>query len=105
MIIDTQLEEVRKYILKNFNKMSSVKDIAEAFHFNYSSLRMSFVKKYGISLNAYLNQIKCRKAKVYLRHTDWKILKIANEVGYNDEEYFIKVFKKHYHISPGKYRN
>jgi AraC-like DNA-binding protein len=45
------------------------------------------------------------KAQALLKNTDMPIGKIAYEVGYNDQSYFTKVFKKRVHCTPKAFRD
>jgi len=45
------------------------------------------------------------KAAEFLCNSRYKVYEIAGMVGYTDERYFSKVFKKQYGIIPEKYRN
>lgn len=44
------------------------------------------------------------KAKILLSNPQMRIADIAAMVGYEDEKYFSKVFKKQAGCSPGQYR-
>jgi two-component system response regulator YesN len=44
------------------------------------------------------------KALEYLDATNLKTYEIAEKVGYAEANYFSYVFKKHYGVSPSKYR-
>ena len=45
-----------------------------------------------------------RKAAALLRHTDEKTYLIAEKTGYLDPNYFSYVFKRHFGLTPSKYR-
>lgn len=57
-----------------------------------------------VSFIAYLTDIRMKKAVELLDKTDDKSYMIAEKVGYSDPNYFSHVFKKHYGVSPQKYR-
>ena len=52
----------------------------------------------------YLTNIRLEEAVRLLNTTDDKTYVIARKVGYAEANYFSYVFKKHYGISPSKYR-
>ncbi|MCA0985267.1 AraC family transcriptional regulator [Halobacillus yeomjeoni] len=52
----------------------------------------------------YLTDIRIQKAKELLQNTKYSSEDIAQLIGYNNANYFNKVFKKVVGISPGKYR-
>ena len=45
-----------------------------------------------------------RKAALLLKETALQVQEISNYVGYPDNNYFIKVFKKMYNMTPSEYR-
>ncbi|MGV2794552.1 helix-turn-helix domain-containing protein, partial [Clostridium perfringens] len=51
-----------------------------------------------------LNRIRLEKAKERLLTTDDAISDISESVGYSDQSYFTKVFKKMTGVSPSRYR-
>ena len=59
----------------------------------------------GKSFVDYLNQLKINHACVYLEQNYLKVYEIAYKVGFQDEKYFTKVFKKIKGITPKEYRN
>lgn len=63
-----------------------------------------FKKETGMSFVAYLTQTRMEKAVHLLDTTQEKSYVIAGMVGYEEPNYFSYVFKKHYGISPSKYR-
>jgi AraC-like DNA-binding protein len=58
----------------------------------------------GKNLQEYVNELRVEKAKILLRDTDLNITEIANSVGFNDLNYFSRVFKRGAEVSPRKFR-
>lgn len=52
-----------------------------------------------------LNEIRIREAKRLLVETNHKVYEICEMVGYTDNPYFTKTFKKHTGMTPNQYRN
>jgi AraC-like DNA-binding protein len=44
------------------------------------------------------------RAAELLRKTDKSVLQIALEVGFSDQSYFTKVFRRHHRMTPRQYR-
>jgi two-component system response regulator YesN len=44
------------------------------------------------------------KAKWYLQNTDLDIISIAYQIGFNDSNYFSRIFKKKFGIPPMEFR-
>ncbi len=63
-----------------------------------------FKKHTGSTIAAYVLQCKIGLAQLKLKYTDLTIAAIASDLGYADESYFYKVFKKTVSITPTAYR-
>ena len=63
-----------------------------------------FKKETGVSFVTYLTGVRMNEAQRLLDTTDEKSYIIAGMVGYEEPNYFSYVFKKHFGISPSKYR-
>ena len=53
----------------------------------------------------YINGMKVAKAKELLSHSDQTVKEIAFSLGFDDEKYFMKLFKNYERITPTQYRN
>lgn len=98
------IKKAKQIIEENFHTIQCLEEISEKTSCNYHTLRRKFVKKTGYTLGEYLNLVRCRAAKEYIQYTDYKISYIALKVGYNDEMYFCKIFKKIYGKCPTEFR-
>ena len=57
-----------------------------------------------MSFTEYLNEVRIKRSRELLKDTDMEILDIALFVGYEDQSYFTKVFKKITGNTPRKFR-
>jgi two-component system, response regulator YesN len=57
-----------------------------------------------MTLTDYINQLRIEEAKYLLDHSDDSVTAIASQVGYNDANYFSKVFRKWERVTPHDYR-
>ena len=75
--------------------------------FNKSQANLSILIKKSIDKNFIhlLNELRIDKAKQLLVHSNKRNNEIASLVGYSNEEYFSKVFKKYVGMTPAKYRS
>ncbi len=97
-------ENVRIYINTNIMRSISIASISNEFKYNKDYLSKIFKNEYGISLLDYLNTEKMKMAKRLLFHSDMSINSIAQSLGYESANYFVKFFKYHEKMSPSKYR-
>ena len=79
--------------------------IAEKLNVNSSYLSNIFHKEVGCTLTAFGNQERIQKAVTLLQMTPKSVQNIAAECGIQDVNYFIKLFKKQYGITPSQYRD
>lgn len=100
----TLSERVKQYIDKNFARPIDIASIASAMHFSRSHISSCFHNDTGISINDYITNTRMEHAKTLLLTTDMKILDISAACGYQDANYFSRVFKRTQGIYPMQYR-
>lgn len=98
-----RVHDLLGYLNANYYKEISGKSIEEVFSCNFDYLNRVFKKTIGKTIFVYLNEIRMQHAKEMLGTTSMKISAIGYRVGFRDECYFNKVFKKHTGMSPGQY--
>ncbi len=98
------IEQTLHYIKNNYGEKISVEDIAKQANLSASYLFATFKKQMGVSPICFLNNYRLSIAEELLQGTTMSINQISAEVGINDSIYFNKMFKKHYQMSPSKYR-
>ncbi|MGN7479514.1 helix-turn-helix domain-containing protein [Solibacillus silvestris] len=63
-----------------------------------------FSKKRGIPFRKFLQQHRVQQAEKLLMETNMGIAAVAEMVGFTDSNYFTKVFREYYHLTPYRYR-
>ena len=82
----------------------SLKHISSLMNVNASYLSATFKKECGETLTEYVNRKRMETAAFILSHSDKQIQVVAEECGILDVNYFIKLFKKQYGMTPTQYR-
>jgi len=95
---------IGKYIVVHVDEKLSLDDLAQNVFLNKSYISHIFKKVSGISLIDFMIDVKMDRAKILLLDGNRKIYEIAEQIGYNDVEYFRKTFKEKTGISPSEYR-
>jgi AraC-like DNA-binding protein/CheY-like chemotaxis protein len=90
---------------ENYARPLSRWEIAEAVGVSEDYLSRVFNRELGISPWEYLNRYRVLQAKTLLGQTDTSIQTIARQVGFNDQSYFSRVFRKLTGVSPQAFRN
>lgn len=83
----------------------SLELLAEKVNLSISYLCALFKTEKNTTFVKYLTQLRMEKASELLKKDDWKIIDIAEYLGYNEPYYFSHCFKKYYGKSPKEYRN
>ena len=82
----------------------SLHSIAEQISVNSSYLSKLFRKECGCTLTDYVTRQRMEHAVRLLRDDSKSVQSVAAECGFLDTTYFIRVFKKHYQMTPAAYR-
>ena len=61
-------------------------------------------KRFNVPIGDYILRLRMEKAKKLLTNDDDKINQVCIKVGIPDYNYFSKVFKSYYGLSPREYR-
>ena len=99
------LSQVLSYIRQNYRETLTLQDISEKYNYNYAYLSRVFKQETGTPFIQYLTALRIEKAKEILR-TDKtvKISEICDQVGFLDQNYFSRIFKKTVGMTPQSYR-
>lgn len=96
--------QVAHYIELNYNQPFSQFACAQMFFVNKEYLCRKFKQTFQINMITYLNNIRIEHAKQMLLDPLIKIRQIAHDVGFEDEKYFSRQFKKTTNMTPNDYR-
>lgn len=97
--------QVLRFIDKEYKRKDiSVKNIAEEVYLTPTYLSNLFKKKTGKTLGETITEVRIKKSKEILQDKSLKLYHVADMVGYEDANYFAKIFKKRVGITPSEYR-
>lgn len=99
------VEEIKAYINNNYDKDIMVGDLAKKYAVNPDYLSSLFKQETGKNIIRYHTEIRIERACKLLAETQTKISDISYSLGYDDRQYFNRVFKKITGMSPSDYRN
>ena len=94
-------EPIARYIESHLTEPITVDALCEMFHFSRPTLFARFKKEYGMGITAYVNNLRLEKSKELLRQYD--VGETAERVGFEDANYFSRIFKKSMGLSPSEY--
>ena len=96
--------EIAEYIDKHYNEELSLQTIADCFLLSREYISRKFKQDMHENLSDYIAKTRINHAKQLLANPHLKLIQISEMVGYADDKYFSKVFKKLEGISPNQYR-
>ncbi|MDR0538876.1 MAG: AraC family transcriptional regulator [Spirochaetaceae bacterium] len=89
----------------NLKEPLSLNLLAGQFNIDPSNLSHRFTNETGMTLTDFINQKRLEHARRLISGTAMYVNEIAEECGYQDVNYFIRLFKRKYGKTPGKYRD
>lgn len=98
--IDTALNIINY----NFCEKITIDYVATRLSLEPAYFSRKFAEYIGISPKKYILNRRMERAKELLSCSDASIFEIANSVGYEDQFYFCRIFKKMTSLSPSEYR-
>jgi signal transduction histidine kinase/DNA-binding response OmpR family regulator len=101
---DKFLHKVRLIIEANMSDVSfSVEQLAETAHLDRNQLLRKLKGLTGLSPNDFIKDLRLKKAADMIRQRTDTITQIAYAVGFNDQSYFSKCFKKQFGVTPKEF--
>lgn len=99
------INELNDFITNNIDNSSlNVYDFTKYFNMSKTTFYTLMDKYIGIGIARYLKEKRIDKAKDLLLNTNKSLIEISSLVGFNDYNYFCKVFKDEVKQSANKYR-
>lgn len=98
------LTDILKYMSTNLREDITLQLLSERFDISKSYINELFMKCLGRSPIDFLIRLRMHTACKLLKTTDKRIYEIAEAVGYKDQYYFSRIFRKIIGMSPRKYR-
>lgn len=98
------IRDIADYIEQHYHEEMTLQHISDRFFLSREYISRRFKQEFGENISDYITRIRIDKAKQLLRSPNLRIVQIAEIIGYQDEKYFSKVFKKTVGLSPNEYR-
>ena len=98
------VQKARKFIDANLNDLPSLEGLADIMGVSPFYLSKLFKEQTGETYINYVTSARLEKAKKLLADDALIIKEISAGVGYNDQNYFSKLFRQKYGETPSEYR-
>ncbi|MCA1056590.1 response regulator [Rossellomorea aquimaris] len=100
----TNMQQIEEYLQQHYQEDVTLQEIADTFFLSREYISRKFKQEYKHTVIDYLTHIRLDKAMKLLENPYLKIYEVAYGVGYGNEKYFSKVFKKQVGMTPNEYR-
>lgn len=101
---DPIISFVLDYLDKHYGEDINLNLVADKLNLTPGYLSSIFKEKTNINFSEYLNNLRIERAKELLMNLELRIQDIALQVGYQNVNSFIRMFKRCAGITPGEYR-
>jgi len=98
------LLKARQYIDLHYAEQISLDQIANALRISSFYLSHLFSRESDFSFVEYITQVRMQKAKELMAAGDLNVSEAAYAAGYQDSNYFSKVFRRYFGVSPKEAR-
>jgi AraC-like DNA-binding protein len=98
------LKKAKAIVEKNIGNTSfGVEQMADEIHLSRAQLFRKLKAITGLSPNEFINNIRLDKAAALIQAKADIVTQISYSVGYSDQSYFAKRFRKKFGVSPKEY--
>lgn len=99
------IQQALQFMAEHYAQQITLEVVAEHVELSPSYFSTLFRRTMGVSFRSHLCQIRVEESKHLLLHTQYSLSDIAIAVGFTDQSYYCKVFKRLVGTTPGKYRS
>ncbi len=99
------IKQVQEMVAEQLDQNVAVRTIAEQVYLHPVYLSKVYKAETGESLGDYIIRKRMEKAAFLLKGTNLKIYEITARIGYQNPQYFSKIFKKLFGLTPQEYRD
>ena len=101
---NAHIRHALRYMAANYAEPLTLESVAHEVGLSPNYLSKLFQESVGVGFREQLNRIRIEESKQLLLNTDYSLADIALAMGFVDQSYFCKVFKRIVGLTPGKFR-
>lgn len=101
----SEINRILKYIRDHYTEDITLKSLAQFVNMDEHYVSALFKKKIGETLIHYIQRTRIEQSKFYLKETDLPVGEICSRVGFANENYFFKMFKRWTGSTPNDFRS
>jgi len=99
-----KIKEVLNFLQENVYTKLTVRDIANHFGKSESAIKQLFNQYHKNGIIKYFNELKIKEAKSLIRECVYNFTQISEILGFDNPQYFSKVFKSFAKMTPKEYK-
>jgi AraC-like DNA-binding protein len=99
------IKKIVTYLTVHLTEDVRIEQLGQMFQTHISHISRKFKKETGMSIPAYVSKMRVGLAKFYFENGKTSVREISDLLGFNDRNYFSKVFKRYAGMSPSEYIN
>lgn len=99
------IHQIASYIQRHLAEKLTLEQVAREVHLSKSYLCRILKEELGCTFTEYTNRLRIERSKNYLYRSNLSLAEIACAVGFDDQSYFTRIFKRMVGMPPGKYRS
>ena len=97
-------EKLINHLKCNLTKNLNLQDISDALFLSPSHIEHLAYAEYGCGAINLFHKLKIDHAQMLLHYSNLSISEISAQLGYEDQSYFSRIFKKYTNLSPRDYQ-
>ena len=98
------ITNLNTFLLEHLSEDLSIERLMSEFHVSRNKLYDSANEYLGMGIAEHIKNLRIKEARRLLRETDLAVQEIADRVGFNDYNYFCRIFKKETGMPAKQYR-
>lgn len=99
------VKNARVFIMENYSTPLTVTDVAEHLYISPSHLSRLFREELDCTINDYLTRVRVEQAVEMMKKPEFSVAQVSKAVGFQNQSYFSKVFRKYIGVTPLIYKN
>lgn len=103
--VHPDLARALQFLEEHFARPVGVRELASHAHLSPTHLSALFRARFGRGPAHYLQDLRMQRARALLRDPYLSIADIAGLCGYEDANYFVRLFRRVHGVSPGRWRS